>query len=62
MSYLWSNILISKIGNIQRKKNEVSSMVAGESVVVQDANLVQYLQKLVQIVNIQVVTNTVNPV
>ena len=62
MSYLWSNILISKIGNIQRKKNEVSSMVAGESVVVQDANLVQYQQKLVQIVNIQVVTNTVNPV
>ena len=62
MSYLWSNILISKIGNIQRKKNEVSSMVAGESVVVQDANLVQYLQKFVQIVKIQVMTNTVDPV
>ena len=61
MSYLWSNILILKIGNVQRKY-EVSSMVVGESVVVQDANLVQYLQKFVQIVKMQVVTNTVDPV
>jgi len=37
-------------------------MVVGESVVEQDANLVQYLQKFVQIVKMQVVTNTVDPV
>jgi len=61
MSYLWSNILILKIDNIQRKY-EASSMVVGESVVEQDANLVQYLQKFVQIVKMQVVTNTVDPV
>jgi len=36
--------------------------VVGESVVEQDANLVQYLQKFVQIVKIQVMTNTVDPV